>query len=179
MYEYALVPRVFLAGEQWIALFSSMFLHGGLGHLLSNMLFLYIFGDNLEDKLGHFVYLAFYLICGLAATGLQILVNPNSLIPQLGASGAIAGVMGGYLVLFPRNKIEVIIPLGWIFRRATVPAYFMLFYWVAFQFLFGVGSLASMNQAMGGVAYFAHVGGFAAGWLLIKLFVNNRGTEIL
>lgn len=178
IYQYALVPVKFLAGEQDFALFSSMFLHGGLGHLLGNMLFLHIFGDNLEERLGHFGYLLFYFFSGFGASGLQILVNPGSFIPQLGASGAIAGVMGGYLALYPKRKIDVLFSLGLFLRRATVPAYFMLFYWVAFQFLFGLGSLAAMDQSMGGVAYFAHVGGFATGWLITRILVNNRDAEV-
>lgn len=176
LYQYALVPERFLAGKQNFALFSSMFLHGGLGHLLGNMLFLHIFGDNLEDALGRLGYLIFYLLSGIGASALQILVNPGSSIPQLGASGAIAGVMGGYLALFPKRKIDVLFGIGLFFRRATVPAYFMLFYWIAFQFLFGVGSLAAMDQAMGGVAYFAHLGGFATGWLLTTFFVDKEDT---
>jgi membrane associated rhomboid family serine protease len=166
---YALVPARFLAGKQTIALFSSMFLHGGFGHLFGNMLFLHIFGDNLEDRLGHLGYLIFYLFTGIGASALQIAINPGSNIPQLGASGAIAGIMGGYLALFPRRKIDILFGIGLFFRRATVPAYFMLFYWIAFQFLFGVGSLAAMDPTMGGVAYFAHVGGFVTGWLVVNL----------
>jgi membrane associated rhomboid family serine protease len=167
--QYALIPAVITSGQNLVSLFTAMFLHAGLGHLISNMLFLHIFGDNLEDTLGHLKFLIFYFICGLGAAVLQILFSPGSQIPMLGASGAIAGVMGGYLVLFPRNKIDVLLVFGLFIRRTTVPAYFMLFYWFAFQLLFGATSLAAMTGEMGGIAYFAHVGGFATGWLLVKL----------
>jgi membrane associated rhomboid family serine protease len=168
--QYALIPALVFKGQNLFSLFSSLFLHGGLAHIFGNMLFLNIFGDNLEDKLGHFKYLLYYLICGLGASALQIALNSSSSVPNLGASGAIAGIMGGYLVLFPRHRIDILFSFGWSFRRATVPAYFMLFYWFVFQLFSGAGSLALMNQAMGGVAYFAHVGGFLAGFLLIVPF---------
>ena len=167
--KYAIIPALVVKGQHLFSLISSMFLHGGIGHILGNMLFLNIFGDNLEDRLGHLKYLLFYLICGLAAAGLQILVDPSSIVPNLGASGAIAGIMGGYLVLFPRHKIDILFSLGWSLRQTTVPAYFMLFYWFAAQLFTGVGSLAYQDEMMGGVAYFAHIGGFLAGWLLIRI----------
>lgn len=169
IYQYSIIPAQIVAGENLISLFTSLFLHGGLGHLFSNMLFLHIFGDNLEDRFGHLGFIIFYLVCGLGAAGLQILFYPQTQIPMLGASGAIAGVMGGYLVLFPRNKIDILFAFGFFFRRATVPAYFMLFYWFVFQLLFGATSLAAMEANMGGIAYFAHVGGFGAGWIITKL----------
>ncbi len=172
--NYAVVPNLIIQGQNLYTLLTSLFLHGGLAHLFGNMLFLHIFGDNLEDRLGHFKYLLFYLITGLGASGLQILINTGSTIPSLGASGAIAGVMGGYLVLYPRREIEILIPFGFVLRTATVPAYFMLFYWFIFELISGFGSLAYMNQATGGIAYFAHVGGFATGWLLIKLLSKNK-----
>lgn len=167
--QYALVPALIIKGQNLYTLLTAMFLHGSIGHIVGNMLFLNIFGDNLEDKLGHVKYLLYYLFCGIGASGLQILVNPTSNLPNLGASGAIAGIMGGYLVLFPRNRIDILFSLGWSMRQATVPAYFMLFYWFVIQLFAGVGSLAFLNANMGGVAYFAHLGGFVAGWLLIKL----------
>ena len=172
--NYAVVPNLIIQGQNLYTLLTSLFLHGGLAHLFGNMLFLHIFGDNLEDRLGHFKYLLFYLITGLGASGLQILINTGSTIPSLGASGAIAGVMGGYLVLYPRREIEILIPFGFVLRTATVPAYFMLFYWFIFELISGFGSLAYMNQSTGGIAYFAHVGGFATGWLLIKLLSKNK-----
>lgn len=167
--QYALIPAFIVKGQHLYTLLTAMFLHGSIGHIVGNMLFLNIFGDNLEDRLGHFKYLFYYLLCGLGASALQILVNPHSTIPNLGASGAIAGIMGGYLVLFPRHRIDILFSLGWSVRQATVPAYFMLFYWFVIQFFVGVGSLAFVDQSQGGVAYFAHLGGFAVGWLLMRI----------
>jgi len=179
IYQYSVVPAEILEGQNMISLFTAMFLHGGLGHLISNMLFLHIFGDNLEDTLGHFKFLIFYLICGFGAAGLQIVISPGSQLPMLGASGAIAGIMGGYLVLFPRREIDVLFIFGLFIRTITLPAYFMLFYWFAYQFFFGLTSLATMSADMGGVAFFAHVGGFATGWVLIKLLSVNRPQNFL
>jgi membrane associated rhomboid family serine protease len=172
--QYAIIPDLISHERNLFSLISSMFLHGGFAHLLGNMLFLNIFGDNLEDKLGHCKYLLFYLICGLGASGLQILTSPHSTVPNLGASGAIAGIMGGYLVLFPHQRIDILFSLGWTFRQTTVPAYFMLFYWFIFQVFSGAGSLAFTDEMMGGVAYFAHIGGFITGWLLLKFLGRRR-----
>lgn len=163
---YSLIPAEIARGIDLYTLFTSMFLHGGIGHIFSNMIFLHVFGDNLEDRLGHLGYLMFYLVCGLGASLLQIAANPASDVPNLGASGAIAGLLGGYLVLFPRHKIDVLVPLGYILRTVTVPASFMLIYWIAFQFLQGLGSLGIGG---GGIAYFAHIGGFLTGALIVFL----------
>jgi membrane associated rhomboid family serine protease len=171
--NYAVIPDSIMQGENLYTLITSIFLHGGFAHVFGNMLFLHIFGDNLEDRLGHIQYLIFYLVAGLSGSALQILINPSSTIPSLGASGAIAGVMGGYLVLYPRRKIDVLVPLGFILRTATIPVYFILFYWLIFQLVSGFGSLAYMDQMTGGIAYFAHVGGFASGWILVKLLVKK------
>lgn len=169
VFRYALIPELVTAGQSLSTFITSLFLHAGLGHLLGNLLFLNIFGDNLEDFFGHFKFLLFYLAAGLTASLLQIAVDPSSPIPTLGASGAIAGIMGGYLVLFPRHQVDILFSFGFAFRQTTVPAYFMLFYWFVFQIFSGVGSLAFMDPALGGVAYFAHIGGFAFGWLATKL----------
>ncbi|MBI5405249.1 MAG: rhomboid family intramembrane serine protease [Candidatus Kerfeldbacteria bacterium] len=163
--QYAMIPNVIVNGRGLTTLLTSIFLHGGFGHIIWNMLFLNIFGDNLEDRYGHLRYLGFYLLAGLAGSALQIAVDPASTIPNLGASGAIAGVMGGYLVLFPRERIDVLWTFGFI-GTSTVPASAMLIYWILFQFLFGFGSLGVDG---GGVAYFAHIGGFAFGFLLTRL----------
>lgn len=168
---YSLIPAQIIQGNNLYSLFSSMFLHGSLGHLISNMLFLRIFGDNLEDHLGHFKYLIFYFMCGLGASFLQILLKSGSTIPNLGASGAIAGLMGSYLVLFPYHEIEVLFVFGFLFRKATVPAMSMLVYWIVFQFLSGFGQLAVSSA--GGVAYFAHIGGFFTGFGITKLINQN------
>lgn len=168
---YSLIPSEITSGKNLLSLFTSMFLHGGLGHIIGNMLFLNIFGDNLEDRLGHMKYLLFYLISGLGASFLQIISNPTSTIPNLGASGAIAGIMGGYLLLFPKHKIDVLFSWGFYFKQITVPAYTMLFYWFFAQLFYGVGSLAMPMG--GGIAFFAHAGGFATGYLLLKPFKNK------
>lgn len=164
---FALIPAEIVKGNNLTTLFTSMFMHASIGHIFGNMIFLHIFGDNLEDSLGHGKFLLYYLVCGLGASALQIFVGPFSTIPNLGASGAIAGTMGGYLLLFPRHRVEVLFTLGLIFRRAMVPAYTMLVYWFAAQLLTGVGSLAYLDQSTGGVAYFAHIGGFLTGFLLL------------
>ncbi len=143
----------------WLTLFSSMFMHGGLLHLGGNMLFLWIFGDNVENRIGRLRYLLFYIVAGVVASFAQILVDPASPIPSLGASGAISGVLGAYLVLFPRNRVTV-----FLFRFLTqVPAIVAIGMWAAFQFISGFGSVAATDQSGGGVAYMAHIGGFVAG----------------
>ncbi len=148
--------------------FTSMFLHGGWAHVLGNMWFLYIFGDNVEDYLGHFKYLAFYLMSGLIAMGTQVAIYPHSNVPTIGASGAIAGVLGAYFVLYPRARV-----LTWFFVFIIyIPAWFVLGEWFVMQFLYGTASLsaAQAGRDLGGVAFWAHVGGFVAGMLMIKLF---------
>ena len=150
------------------ALVSSMFLHGGWMHLIGNMWFLWIFGNNVEDSMGHVRFLCFYLLCGLAAAGLQVASNPDSAIPMVGASGAIGGVMGAYIVLYPKVRVHMLLVLGFYVTRIVVPALFMLGYWFAMQFLGGAVALGRAGE--GGVAFWAHVGGFAAGALLIFPF---------
>jgi membrane associated rhomboid family serine protease len=174
---YSLIPQQIIQGENLHSLLTSMFLHGSLGHLISNMLFLNIFGDNLEDHLGHIKYLLFYLMSGVGGSLLQIFFSPGSTIPNLGASGAIAGLMGAYLVLFPYHRIEVLFSFGLYYRQAAVPAFTMLIYWIFAQFLGGLGQLAVADA--GGVAYLAHIGGFAAGWLLIKFFNKSKAQSDL
>lgn len=169
--SYALIPALVVNGQSLSTVVTSMFLHGGFGHIFGNMLFLNIFGDNLEDKLGHLKYFLYYLLSGGIGAFLQILINPDSTIPNLGASGAIAGLLGGYLVLFPKNKVDILLPFAWEFNTVSVPAYTMLIYWILAQFLFGLGSITLAN--IGGVAYFAHIGGFLAGFLLILPFKNR------
>lgn len=162
----------------WLTLFSSMFMHGGWAHIGGNMLFLFIFGDNVERALGHIKYVAFYLVCGLIAAYAQVLSSPESVIPSLGASGAISGVLAAYLVLFPTNKVRVILTLGIIFLRPiAVPALVMIGVWAVLQFVNGLGAIAVTDQTSG-VAYWAHIGGFIAGaviTLLAKPFLE-RGT---
>jgi len=147
-------------------IFTSMFVHANWIHVIGNMLFLWVFGDNVEDILGHGKYLLFYLLCGLAAAIAQMAIDPFSRVPMVGASGAIAGVMGAYLVKFPRSRVVM---LFWFFFFFTfdLPAWFMLIYWFALQFFGGVGSIAEASQ--GGTAFFAHVGGFVAGIVLVHM----------
>jgi membrane associated rhomboid family serine protease len=155
----------------WVTLFTSMFMHGGWLHLGGNMLFLWIFGNNVEDSMGPVRFIAFYLLGGLAASGLQIVVNTNSLVPNIGASGAIAAVLGGYLVLYPRARVLTLVFLVVFFTFLQLPAIFFLVIWFAEQAVFG---LAGLNDPTGGgVAYFAHVGGFVFGALTIKLFAKR------
>jgi rhomboid family protein len=154
-------------------LFTSIFLHGGWFHLLGNMWFLWIFGDNIEDQLGHFPYLVFYLVCGLCASLAHFAANPESTLPSLGASGAIAGVMGAYMVRFPTARIVTLIWILFFVTTIEVPAVLMLFYWFALQFLSGAGSFGE-TSASGGVAWWAHIGGFVAGASLIWLWPRRR-----
>jgi rhomboid family protein len=150
----------------WFTPLTSMFLHGGWFHLIGNMWFLWVFGNNVEDSMGHFRFLAFYLLCGLAAAAAQTFVNPSSAIPMVGASGAISGVMGAYIVLYPRVRVHMLVFLGIFITRIVVPAYLMLGYWFLLQIV--GGGLAS--EEGGGVAFWAHAGGFIAGALLIYVF---------
>ncbi len=154
----------------WFTPLTSMFLHGGWLHLIGNMWFLWLFGNNVEDSMGHGRYLVFYLMCGLAAAAAQTLVNPTSALPMVGASGAISGVIGAYIVLYPRVRIHMLIFLGFFITRAVVPAYLMLGYWLLLQVL---GGLPSLGDEAGGVAFWAHAGGFLAGAVLILVFRDN------
>jgi membrane associated rhomboid family serine protease len=166
IHTWAIVP----AHLNYLSVVTSMFLHGGWMHLIGNMWFLWIFGDNIEDILGPVKYLLFYLVSGVAAALAQVALHPGSEIPILGASGAIAGVMGAYLVKFPRASITTLIPIGFLIVR-DIPAVWMLGYWLAIQVFSGV---AGLGQSMdtGGVAFFAHIGGFVAGAVLIKLITT-------
>ncbi|MDQ2745728.1 MAG: rhomboid family intramembrane serine protease [Acidobacteriota bacterium] len=156
------IPQYAAPFGVYFNLLSSMFMHSGFMHIFGNMLFLWVFGDNLENRLGHIRYLAFYLVCGFAAAAAQIALNTDSAIPMLGASGAISGVLGGYLLLFPRRRVRAV-----IFNFLTeVPAYVAVGIWIVYQIV--VGYLSSADS--GGVAYAAHVGGFFAGLILVKVF---------
>ena len=154
--------------------FTAMFLHAGWLHLISNMLYLWIFGDNIEDRLGHLGYLLFYLGAGLFASILHVVFNVNSVVPTLGASGAIAGVLGAYLVFYPSSRVYTFIPFGFFMRLRPLPAVLVLGLWFVTQFFSGLGSMVSTAQ--GGVAYWAHIGGFVFG-LLIALFLKGRVKE--
>jgi membrane associated rhomboid family serine protease len=157
-------------GRQTQNVITSMFLHGSWMHLLGNMWFLWLFGNNVEDAMTRSRFLAFYVLCGLAAAGLQVFAQPNSEIPMVGASGAISGVMGAYLVLFPRVRVFTLVPLGFIITSMALPAWVMLIYWMGLQFL---GGFSSIGAEGGGVAFWAHVGGFVAGVVLVKVFSRS------
>ena len=159
---------VITAKPQWLTVFSSMFMHGGWIHLIGNMWFLWLFGNNIEDAMGHGRFVVFYLVCGVAAAAAQTLVDPRSVVPMVGASGAISGVLGGYLLLYPRVRIHTLLFLGFFVTTVALPAYLMLGYWILLQLLSGATGME------GGVAAWAHVGGFAAGLLLIKLFAQDE-----
>lgn len=160
-----------IGGETvWYAPLTSMFLHGGWLHLIGNMWFLWVFGNNVEDSMGRLRYVAFYLLCGLAAAATQTFLNPASPIPMVGASGAISGVMGAYVLLYPRVRVHMLVILVIFITRIQVPAYLMLGYWFVLQLL---GGAASVGEEGGGVAFWAHVGGFLAGALLINLFKDT------
>jgi len=159
-------------GRQVSHVVTSMFLHGSWMHLLGNMWFLWIFGNNIEDSMGHARFVVFYLACGVAAALLQVVFNPGSGIPMVGASGAISGVMGAYLVLYPRVRVFAMVPIGFMLTSIALPAWTMLLYWAAIQFVGGLTGLLAAEER-GGVAFWAHIGGFIAGVVLIKLFARR------
>jgi membrane associated rhomboid family serine protease len=159
--RWGLVPRHFAL----VNVITSMFLHGGWLHLIGNMLYLYIFGDNVEDRLGHLRYLVFYLLCGFAAGGAQALASPGSNLPMVGASGAIAGVSGAYLLFFPRARVVTLVPIFLFLQVIEIPAVFFLLMWFFWQLMSGVATLGT-DAGVGGVAFWAHIGGFVAGMVL-------------
>ncbi|MFK7938310.1 MAG: rhomboid family intramembrane serine protease [Roseovarius sp.] len=172
-YEWSMVPVLVTMEGTYHTMITSMFLHGGWLHLAGNMLFLWIFGDNMEDEMGHFWYLVFYLAAGVGAGLAHVVTGPYSQVPTVGASGAIAGVMGGYLLLFPKAKVDILLILIVFFRIIPIPAWIMLAIWFALQFFGGL----SADPNTGGVAYWAHAGGFIAGLILtLPLFIRLGGT---
>ena len=175
----AFIPKRFWVPGYWTAdvysIVISMFLHGGFLHIASNMLYLWIFGDNVEDRLGHFRYLLFYFLCGFGATFAHAVFSPASQLPAIGASGAIAGVLGAYLLLWPHARVLTLIPIIFFITVRELPAVFILGLWFVLQFFSGIGSLGlPVAQNAGGVAYFAHIGGFVSGILLVFLFGGFR-----
>ena len=179
VYLYGLIPLEISGGDLLVphpvplyaTVFTSMFVHGGLFHLGGNMLYLWIFGDNVEDRIGRLKFLVFYLLSGLAAAAAQIWTDPVSKIPMIGASGAISGVLGAYLFLFPHARVLTLIPLGFFYRLVEVPALIVLGFWIIVQVLNGVGTLGAH---VGGVAWFAHIGGFVAGLGMVVLLSGDR-----
>ncbi len=172
-YNWAFIPARFSAGENTLAIVSSMFLHGGWLHLIGNMLFLFIFGDNIEDEMGHLPFLMFYTSCGILAALMQFAFDPASAIPMVGASGAIAGVMGAYLLMYPKARVDVFVFFIVFFRIFPVPAWILLGLWLGMQLIGGIGT----DPDAGGVAYWAHTGGFLAGLAFaIPLWLKRGGS---
>jgi len=172
--NYGLVPREIASGRKLWTLITSMFLHGGFLHIIGNMLYLWIFGDNVEDAFGHLPYLGLYAAAGIFGSILHILIAPGSSIPTIGASGAISGAMGAYFVLYPRARVLTLVPIFFFLRFIYLPAYILLGFWILLQFLYGFGAPAGA----GGVAYFAHIGGFLVGVLLGLLVRRRRRSHI-
>ncbi len=183
IFQFGVVPARFVEAFQArdisvfavLPFFSSMFLHGGWWHLIGNMLFLYIFGDNVEDRFGHGRYLIFYIVSGIAAALTQVVINPSSGVPMVGASGAIAGVLGAYVLLYPKAKVVTLIPIFFFFQIIELPAYIFLGLWFLLQFFSGYMSLGVGGDA-GGIAWWAHIGGFTCGVLLMPLLKKPRPT---
>lgn len=178
--NFGLVPEDFLqqfGPYQVFTLFSCMFLHGGWMHLISNMWALFIFGDNIEDKLGHFGYFIFYLLCGVCAGLTQVFMSQGSAVPTIGASGAIAGVLGGYIISYPTARVLTAIPIFIVIRLVEIPASVYLGFWFISQFFTGFASIAREPGEEGGVAWWAHVGGFIAGLILVKIMSFRRQSE--
>lgn len=176
VHEYGAIPAEITSGTHLSGLFSAMFLHGGWMHLLGNMLYLWIFGDNIEGLMGHQRYIVFYLLCGLAATMSHIAMMPNSDEPMIGASGAISGVLGAYLVKFPRARILILVPIIILLTTFRIPALFVLGFWFLTQLTSGFGGCAGPGGD--NVAWFAHIGGFVAGVLLVKIFERRDHFEV-
>lgn len=177
IYQMGMVPASILRAHipgtgGYSTLVSSMFLHGGWLHLIGNMLYLWIFGNNIEDSMGHLRFVIFYIVTGLVAGGTHLVLNPISTVPTIGASGAVSGVLGAYLILFPHARVQTLVTLGWFIRIVYLPAWLLLIFWIGLQIL--NQALAPMDPGAGGVAYAAHIGGFAAGVVLIPLFRKYR-----
>jgi membrane associated rhomboid family serine protease len=180
VYEFALIPyqvTTRLSLGDITDIFTSMFMHAGLAHIGGNMLYLWIFGDNIEDRMGRGRYIMFYLVGGIVASLTHILTNPTSQIPTVGASGAIAAVLGAYLVLYPQSKVLTLVPLGFFIRMTMLPAVVVLGLWFVLQFFSGLMSIGGPD--VGGVAFWAHIGGFVAGAVLAKLFARPEEPEYL
>lgn len=170
------VPQMPGPSPIWLTLFTSMFMHGSFMHIAGNMLFLWVFGDNVEDNFGHIKFIVFYILCGLVASLSQIMLDPQSVVPTLGASGAIAGVLGAYLIMFPKNRVHSLLPLGIIFTTVNVPAWVMIGIWFGLQFFSQFAAITSHTAQTGGggVAYMAHIGGFIAGMILVFIFRTRQ-----
>jgi len=163
------------AHANWLSPITSMFMHGGWLHLIINMWFLYIFGDNVEDAMGFTRFILFYLLCGVGAVAAQLISSPSAIIPMVGASGAIGGVMGGYALLYPKAPVHMLVFFGFFITRVVVPAYFMLGYWILLQL---ISAIPAIGKTTGGVAFWAHIGGFVTGIVLVNLFCNSQRLDI-
>lgn len=172
--DWAVVPAEITAGQAYFTLVTTAFLHGSWFHLGSNMLFLWIFGDNVEDVMGHVKYLVFYLLTAVAASAAQVMVDPDSRVPMVGASGAVSGLLAAYIVLFPHGTIRTLVIFGIFVSMMMIPAWVMIGYWIFLQVISAVGSLSTIGDQQGGVAFFAHVGGFIAGLVLVWFFRDKR-----
>jgi membrane associated rhomboid family serine protease len=183
IFHHGLIPELLFSStgmgivERFSPFFTSLFIHGGFLHILGNMLFLYIFGDNVEDQMGHFKYLVFYMICGFSAAAFQTLTNIHSTIPMIGASGAISGVLGAYIVFFPRSRILTLLPIFFFIQLIHIPAAVFIFIWFIIQFLSGVSTI-SAKPGIGGVAFWAHIGGFVSGLILARIFQKKGSIRI-
>lgn len=181
-YAYGAVPRALLTFDTvhplhpLLTIFTSMFMHGGLLHLGSNMLYLWIFGNNIEDKLGYVKFIIFYLLCGVVAAYAHALTNPASTVPMIGASGAISGILGAYILLFPHTRVHTLVFFVFFFQILQLPAIIVIGFWIAIQFLNGLISHGAAAQ--GGIAWFAHIGGFVFGVLMIKSFARTRRRHL-
>ena len=171
--KWSVIPANIVAGQHWITILTAMFMHGGWMHIIGNMVFLWAFGPEIEDAMGPPWYLAFYLLSGLAASMAQIALMPSSTIPNLGASGAIAGVMGAFLITYPRDQIRVLLFWGWFVRITFIPAALLIGVWFLIQLFSQVGAVAAVKSG-GGVAYAAHVGGFIFGAVTARIFERFR-----
>ena len=175
--KWSEIPANVVAGHHWITILTAMFMHAGWMHIIGNMVFLWAFGPEIEDSMGPLKYLVFYLLSGLVASLAQLALMPHSTVPNLGASGAIAGVMGAFIVTYPRDKIRSVLLLGWFFTITAIPAVLLIGFWFVIQLFSQVGAVASA-QSGGGVAYAAHVGGFIFGAVTARLFENpGAGSE--
>ncbi len=173
--QWSMIPADIVAGQHWITIVTALFMHAGWMHIIGNMVFLWAFGPQIEDTMGPLRYLVFYLLSGLVASVAQIAAMPTSTVPNLGASGAIAGVMGAFLITFPRDEIRALIFLGWFGRITFIPAALLIGLWFIIQFFSQVGAVADVKG--GGVAYTAHVGGFVFGVITARMFERGRAVE--
>ena len=172
--QWSVIPAQIVAGQRLLTILTAMFMHAGFAHILGNMIFLRAFGPEIEDAMGPLRYLGFYIIGGLAATLAQVAMDPTSVVPSLGASGAIASVMGAFLVTYPRDRIKTVIFLGWYVTVTVIPAGILVGFWFLTQLFSEIGAVATAVHQNGGVAYMAHIGGFITGMVSARLFEDQR-----